>query len=121
VFIGFVNSITISLFGTTVLSQLIGFVDNTTGADLSIQVTVAVVSHVFQAQSINSKVKFQFHVKVYQVDHPLFVTVINSLFNHVSVAITSYGTFVHHPGFAGLYSIVAVGMVVMSYHSIANQ
>jgi len=51
VFIGFVNCIFIFVFGNAVLFQLVGSVDVTTGADLSIQVTVAVVSPVLPAAS----------------------------------------------------------------------
>jgi DNA-directed RNA polymerase subunit L len=86
------------------------------GFVLSIQVTVVIVSQVFPARSSNSKVKDQFQVKVYKLDHQLLVMLTHDLLNHVNVTVTS--CVVNH---VVLYSICAVGIVYKSYHSIANQ
>ncbi len=53
-----------------------------------IHVTVAVVVQVFPTESMKSKVKLPFHVKVYDMDHELFWTVID-LPVPFNVAITS--------------------------------
>jgi hypothetical protein len=68
------------------------------GGVLSIQFTVAVVSHVFQAKSSNSKVKFPLFVNVYILDHPLFVIVTQLLLNDEIVAITLPEVFCHDVG-----------------------
>jgi len=86
------------------------------GKVLSIRLTVAVSSQVFQARSSSSKVKDQLPVKVYQVVPALFVMLIHVLLNHVSTIFISWLV-----SQVVLYSIFAVGKVYKSYHSIANQ
>lgn len=83
-------------------------------AEVSIRLTVAVDDHVCHTASINSKVKLPFHVNVYISNQLLLVIVIHVLLNHVNIATTFPFVAV-----AGVYSTLAVGVVVSIRSTVA--